>query len=96
MKKKITRIKLINRSTSSSEKILETNERNKLKLSTAELAFRPDISRAYLGRIEREEVTASHHIILKIAIALELDINDVYNGTHLMIKRYLKQFSPDE
>lgn len=72
------------------------HQRKKLKLSTAEVAFRANISRAYLGRIERGEVTASHHIILKITIALDLDMNNAFKGTHPKIKRYLKQFKPDE
>ncbi|WP_216830594.1 helix-turn-helix domain-containing protein [Alkalihalobacterium elongatum] len=70
-------------------------KRKQLKLSSAEVAFRANITRAYFGRIERAEVTASHFIILKITQVLDLNLNELYEDVTDEVNDYLKNFLPD-
>ncbi|WP_209121704.1 helix-turn-helix domain-containing protein [Alkalihalobacillus sp. BA299] len=70
------------------------DQRKKLKLSSAEVAFRAQISRAYLGRIERAEVTTSHFILFKIAKVLGLDMNHLYRDAVEDVNHYLRKFLP--
>ena len=54
----------------------------KLKnLSQEELAFRADVHRTYIGMIERAEKNITLLNIEKIANALEVSINDLFNET---------------
>ncbi|WP_078429816.1 helix-turn-helix domain-containing protein [Alkalihalobacterium alkalinitrilicum] len=70
-------------------------QRKKLKLSAAEIAFRANITRAYYGRIERPEVTASHFILFKVSRALGLDMNSLYKDTEEKVDEYLQKNLPD-
>ena len=55
-------------------------ELRKLKnLSQEELAFRADVHRTYIGMIERAEKNITLLNIEKIANALEVSINDLFN-----------------
>tara|TARA_Y100000385_G_C12907151_1_gene556805 strand:- start:51 stop:278 length:228 start_codon:yes stop_codon:yes gene_type:complete len=57
-------------------------ELRKLKnLSQEELAFRADVHRTYIGMIERAEKNITLLNIEKIANALEVSINDLFNET---------------
>ena len=57
-------------------------ELRKLKnLSQEELAFRADVHRTYIGMIERAEKNITLLNIEKIASALEVRINDLFNET---------------
>ena len=57
-------------------------ELRKLKnLSQEELAFRADLHRTYIGMIERAEKNITLLNIEKIANALEVSINDLFNET---------------
>lgn len=57
-------------------------ELRKLKnLSQEELAFRADVHRTYIGMIERAEKNITLLNIEKIASALEVCINDLFNET---------------
>lgn len=57
-------------------------ELRKLKnLSQEELAFRADVHRTYIGMIERAEKNITLLNIEKIANALEISINDLFNET---------------
>ncbi|MBC31665.1 MAG: transcriptional regulator [Muricauda sp.] len=57
-------------------------ELRKLKnLSQEELAFRADVHRTYIGMIERAEKNITLLNIEKIASALEVSINDLFNET---------------
>ena len=57
-------------------------ELRKLKnLSQEELAFRADVHRTYIGMIERAEKNITLLDIEKIASALEVSINDLFNET---------------
>ena len=51
-------------------------ERNKIKLSQEELAFRANIPRTYVGMIERVEQNITLITARKLIIALGLDISD--------------------
>ena len=55
-------------------------ELRKLKnLSQEELAFRADVHRTYIGMIERAEKNITLLNIEKIANALKVSINDLFN-----------------
>ena len=55
-------------------------ELRKLKnLSQEELAFRADVHRTYIGMIERAEKNITLLNIEKMANALEVSINDLFN-----------------
>lgn len=57
-------------------------ELRKLKnLSQEELAFRADVHRTYIGMIERAEKNITLLNIEKIANALDVSINDLFNET---------------
>jgi len=57
-------------------------ELRKLKnLSQEELAFRADVHRTYIGMIERAEKNITLLNIEKIANALAVRINDLFNET---------------
>jgi transcriptional regulator with XRE-family HTH domain len=57
-------------------------ELRKLKnLSQEKLAFRADLHRTYIGMIERAEKNITLLNIEKIANALEVNINDLFNET---------------
>lgn len=57
-------------------------ELRKLKnLSQEELAYRADVHRTYIGMIERAEKNITLLNIEKIANALEVSINDLFNET---------------
>ncbi len=57
-------------------------ELRKLKnLSQEELAFRADVHRTYIGMIERAEKNITLLNIEKIANALEVSINHLFNET---------------
>ena len=57
-------------------------ELRKLKnLSQEKLAFRADLHRTYIGIIERAEKNITLLNIEKIANALEVNINDLFNET---------------
>ena len=57
-------------------------ELRKLKnLSQEKLAFRADLHRTYIGMIERAEKNITLLNIEKIANALEVSINDLFNET---------------
>ena len=71
---------------SSSEILLKFGNRvrelRKLKnLSQEELAYRADVHRTYIGMIERAEKNITLQNIEKIANALEVSINDLFNET---------------
>lgn len=50
-------------------------------LSQEELSFRADLHRTYIGMIERAEKNITLANIEKIANALEVSINDLFNET---------------
>ena len=49
-------------------------------LSQEELSFKADLHRTYIGMIERAEKNITLINIEKIANALEVSINDLFNG----------------
>jgi len=49
-------------------------------LSQEELSFKADLHRTYIGMIERAEKNITLVNIEKIANALEVSINDLFNG----------------
>lgn len=49
-------------------------------LSQEQLAFKADLHRTYIGMIERAEKNITLINIEKIAIALNVDIKDLFNG----------------
>ena len=53
-------------------------ERKKLGISQEELAFRAGMHRTYIGMIERAERNITLSNIKKLADALQLNINDLF------------------
>lgn len=67
--------------------------RKQLKLTSDELAHRANIDRSYLSSIEQGKVTTSYFILVKIANALNLDIEDhqlLYSEVNPAINKFLR------
>ena len=49
------------------------------KMTQEDLAFKADLDRSYIGRIERAECTASVPVLIKISRALKTDMPNLFS-----------------